>query len=1074
MVTTREEFLKKVAERKAKQQASRDAARRETERKQAERFAKAKAAGETVSERIITKPSGETTKITTRGTSVTVEEHSPEGVVTSTEQKKAERPVGSAGQVSIPEKGIKSQEEQRIERAGQEAERRNIFKRRQQQQSRQDFVEVKDEEGNVIAVRDTEAKQTIAPGERSERTVQQIRARQKEDFEAREQGVERTALPAEIFPRALAKIEEVEKQIQAEKEKEQERLAKKKEDPNLFQADLITKAPGAFQKAKNVLTRSLDRINQNVSQVFKQLQTTDPTTGKKDVLIGGTKFIEGQVSQSLERQKNLEEKLKELKDKDDFKSKLTRAFIKFDIANEKFGRVTLQVEKGSRERIRDKPVSVAFDVALGNLLSRGVAIGKLGLAKAGAGQVAKKAPKIKKAAARALKLKLAREAGEEIIKKAKTVNVIKKTSDLFRKAATPLVLGLEATKIVLAEPERRAEIVGQDIIRFVAFGIGAKTAQGKVKDIEQRRFEAEIKKSLEKQTGKPFDNSKEVFIPKEKVKEFKVSAQKGGTIKERSVISTKPIKKGELVFTKEGQPSGTFKDFEFQAQQRQLKLKESADVSKDIIGKFKPAQISSERIDTSIQQTIKFEFKGKTFSVNVDAPKRGFIKVSRVKEPRANLKIGDKVIIEEGQVRLDAILEKFPEQAEVFVKKKQFRPGISTKRGETKSELVKRSFEVFDEFRSNLKTSFTEFKPTSSNFQPSGSRFFRGGLETAIVLTTRFDKAKDTIVSLDTKQKQRLEQEQRLRQKQDLRTVSVSKGDTIGLTESETALEVEQESETDLKIETRTGQEQRQRQAQKQKQKQKQELVVVSLLEETQVTERKEPPRKPPLPQEPQRPFIPQPPRRFVPDLPDLPKRQTKPELFSVQVKRAGVFGTVAQVGSVGIASQVATDIVRTTARASQRILDEEGRVIRQGRVPKGFRRSKKDKGVLIELEEFRIDTPGELREITFKGLDVLKGKKKKLNIIWGDRCGIKRKKIKLLWTSKEHKEKRKESQSQTRSAIIVGVIKTAAGIYKNLETELQGNKKERKTTQNNLIAFGKQLDRNVRRKNEISFTNTE
>jgi len=39
------------------------------------------------------------------------------------------------------------------------------------------------------------------------------------------------------------------------------------------------------------------------------------------------------------------------------------------------------------------------------------------------------------------------------------------------------------------------------------------------------------------------------------------------------------------------------------------------------------------------------------------------------------------------------------------------------------------------------------------------------------------------------------------------------------------------------------------------------------------------------------------------------------------------------------------------------------------------FRESKKEPGVFIEKRKFRIDTPGEKRKITFKGLQIIKVK---------------------------------------------------------------------------------------------------
>lgn len=95
---------------------------------------------------------------------------------------------------------------------------------------------------------------------------------------------------------------------------------------------------------------------------------------------------------------------------------------------------------------------------------------------------------------------------------------------------------------------------------------------------------------------------------------------------------------------------------------------------------------------------------------------------------------------------------------------------------------------------------------------------------------------------------------------------------------------------------------------------------------------------------------------------------------IQAQVKRSGKFQTLSgDFKSVYEATRYAGDFVKGSSAASLRIL-EDGRVVSPSQLA-GFVPSKKDKDVLVEMNKFRINTPGELQEITFKGQQVLRNK---------------------------------------------------------------------------------------------------
>jgi len=97
---------------------------------------------------------------------------------------------------------------------------------------------------------------------------------------------------------------------------------------------------------------------------------------------------------------------------------------------------------------------------------------------------------------------------------------------------------------------------------------------------------------------------------------------------------------------------------------------------------------------------------------------------------------------------------------------------------------------------------------------------------------------------------------------------------------------------------------------------------------------------------------------------------------FSLLVKSLGVFSSKGLFATPREAFIRGSEIVGGTASASFKIKDSSGRVVSPFGLGERFRMSKKDKGVIVERRRYRIDSPGELEEITFKGLATQKKKR--------------------------------------------------------------------------------------------------
>lgn len=114
--------------------------------------------------------------------------------------------------------------------------------------------------------------------------------------------------------------------------------------------------------------------------------------------------------------------------------------------------------------------------------------------------------------------------------------------------------------------------------------------------------------------------------------------------------------------------------------------------------------------------------------------------------------------------------------------------------------------------------------------------------------------------------------------------------------------------------------------------------------------------------------------RLFDPD--DDDDEEDLRNLFLAQVRRRGRFLTIGAFETPQQAFGAARTKVRETAAASLRVLVEDTRepVVTGALLdPRVFEASPREEGVFIEKPEFRIDSPGELREITREGQRALR-----------------------------------------------------------------------------------------------------
>lgn len=118
----------------------------------------------------------------------------------------------------------------------------------------------------------------------------------------------------------------------------------------------------------------------------------------------------------------------------------------------------------------------------------------------------------------------------------------------------------------------------------------------------------------------------------------------------------------------------------------------------------------------------------------------------------------------------------------------------------------------------------------------------------------------------------------------------------------------------------------------------------------------------------------------IVPRLPGNKSKTGYTDLFTTFVRRRGKFEAVGSFENVEEAARIGSNIAKGTAAASFKVVGPGGVVtgVLRGLNQAVFRKSKREPGVIVERRKARIDTPGELGEITFKGIAATRRSKSK------------------------------------------------------------------------------------------------
>lgn len=116
---------------------------------------------------------------------------------------------------------------------------------------------------------------------------------------------------------------------------------------------------------------------------------------------------------------------------------------------------------------------------------------------------------------------------------------------------------------------------------------------------------------------------------------------------------------------------------------------------------------------------------------------------------------------------------------------------------------------------------------------------------------------------------------------------------------------------------------------------------------------------------------------------PKMKSKQNNKEIsnFNVKVRKKGIFQTVGREENIQQAINLGENIVKNTAAASFK-LEENGKTITGFNPGRNFKQSKRETGVFIQERSNRINTAGEKREITRKGIftNRIKNKQRRVN----------------------------------------------------------------------------------------------
>jgi hypothetical protein len=120
-------------------------------------------------------------------------------------------------------------------------------------------------------------------------------------------------------------------------------------DPNRYGANEIRPAKtGAVEKGKFILSN----LNQKVSSYMMKFKSKDPVTKKEDYIVGGTNWIDREMTQSKKREEQINLKLEDAKG-------IRKTVLKAEMFRIKAGQFMLGAEAGARQTTRTKPVTVA-------------------------------------------------------------------------------------------------------------------------------------------------------------------------------------------------------------------------------------------------------------------------------------------------------------------------------------------------------------------------------------------------------------------------------------------------------------------------------------------------------------------------------------------------------------------------------------------------------------------------------------------------------------------------------------------------------------------------------------------
>jgi len=178
------------------------------------------------------------------------------------------------------------------------------------------------------------------------------------------------------------------------------------------------------------------------------------------------------------------------------------------------------------------------------------------------------------------------------------------------------------------------------------------------------------------------------------------------------------------------------------------------------------------------------------------------------------------------------------------------------------------------------------------------------------------------------------------------------------------------------KVELRLRQEQRQEPIQEPKLEQVPKTVTVTgipgIIWRPKPRPGPPPPTPPPKPRPGPPPPTPPPTITRIPRFGEEEEEDKKEDLFGLSVRRRGKFSPIGKFPTAKEAVTAGMMKVSTTAAASFKVTPSD-----MVRVPSAkFRKSIKEPGVFIEKRQFRIETPGEKREIPFKALMTRKGRR--------------------------------------------------------------------------------------------------